>query len=130
MNTKKIVFQIGQKEIKGILNNSTTAQSIYSALPIQGSVNLWGKEIYFYVSVKAPLENGKDTVEYGDIAYWPEGPAVCIFFGPTPVSKGNEIRPYSKVSVIGKVDDNSIKELYNIITGEKIIMKHLTDGGV
>lgn len=130
MKAKKIVFQIGQIEIKGILNNSKTAQSIYSALPIQESVNLWGKEIYFPVSVNVPLENGKDIVEYGDIAYWPEGPAVCIFFGPTPVSKGNEIKPYSKVSVIGKVDDNSIKELYNIKNGERIIMKPITDGGV
>ncbi len=130
MNEKKIAFLIGQNQIRGVLNDSTTAQSIYSALPLSGNVNLWGKEIYFSVSVRVPLENGKEVVELGDIAYWPEGPAVCIFFGPTPASKGNEIRPYSKVSVIGKIDDSSIKTLYNARIGEEITMKPITNGGV
>ena len=124
------MFQIGEKEITGILNTGQTSQIIYSVLPVEEMVHLWGKEVYFYVPIKIPLENGSDTVEIGDIAYWPDGPAICIFFGPTPISKENEIKPYSSVSIIGKIDDNFIKTLYNINDGEKIKMKPITNGGV
>ncbi|HOJ31539.1 MAG TPA: cyclophilin-like fold protein [bacterium] len=126
---KKIVFEIGTVRIEGTLNSSNTAAKIYSTLPIKGKANLWGKEIYFSVPVHLPLEDGKEIVNIGDIAYWPEGPAVCIFFGPTPISRGDEIRPYSKVTLIGQVDGNFIKDLYNIKDGDKIEMKPLTSGG-
>ncbi|HOC03142.1 MAG TPA: cyclophilin-like fold protein [Candidatus Ratteibacteria bacterium] len=129
MNEKRIVFYIGNKQINGTLNDSATAQKIYASLPLEGNVNLWGKEIYFYIGIKTSPEDEKDIVNQGDIAYWPEGPALCIFFGPTPISKKDEIRPYSKVGIIGRVDDNSIKELYNIKSGEKITMKPITGGG-
>ena len=49
------------------------------------------------------LENGQEVVNLGDLGYWPEGNAFCIFFGPTPVSKGNEIRPASAVNIFGRV---------------------------
>ncbi|MCM8764840.1 MAG: cyclophilin-like fold protein [Candidatus Omnitrophica bacterium] len=126
---KKICFTIGYEKILGVLNNSKNALNIYSALPFQSTVNLWGKEIYFYVDIRLPLENGLDTVNIGDIAYWPEGPAICIFFGPTPISKEDGIKPYSSVSVIGKVDGLFIKNLYNIKSGEEIRMEPITNGG-
>lgn len=126
---KKIVFKIGNEKIKGCLNETKTASEIFSKLPIKSKVNLWGKEIYFSVDIHIPLENGKEIVEIGDIAYWPDGPAVCIFFGPTPVSKGDEIKPYSKVSVIGKIDGQDIKKLYNVKNGEEITMEPITNGG-
>ncbi|HOK80676.1 MAG TPA: cyclophilin-like fold protein [bacterium] len=127
--TKKIIFETCRIKIEGTLNSSSTASKIYSALPITGKANLWGKEVYFSVPVRLPLEDGKDTVNIGDIAYWPEGPALCIFFGPTPVSRENEIRPYSKVTLIGRVDEHSTKKLYNITEGDIIEMKPLTSGG-
>ncbi|MGC9065627.1 MAG: cyclophilin-like fold protein [Candidatus Ratteibacteria bacterium] len=126
---KKIVFETSTVRIEGTLNSSITAAKIYSTLPIEGKLHLWGKEVYFSVPVQLPIEDGQDIVNVGDIAYWPEGPAVCIFFGPTPISKGNEIRPYSKVALIGQVDENFIKDLYNIKEGDKIKMKPLTSGG-
>jgi len=129
MNPKKILFKIGSKEICGNLNDTNTANTIYSNLPLKGKVNLWGKEIYFYVPVQVPLEDGKDVVNIGDIAYWPDGPAICIFFGPTPVSTKSEIKPYSKVSLIGKIDDMFLKVLYNIESGEEIVMEPVTSGG-
>lgn len=126
---KKIVFKIGKEKIEGFLGETKTASEIYSKLPLKSKTNLWGKEIYFSVDIHLPLEDGKDIVEIGDIAYWPEGPAVCIFFGPTPVSKGNEIKPYSKVSVIGKIDGQEIKKLYNVKNSEEITMEPITNGG-
>ena len=49
-------------------------------------------------------ENAQAVVDLGDLGYWPPGPAFCIFFGPTPMSRGEEIRPASPVSVFGQVD--------------------------
>jgi hypothetical protein len=72
-------------------------------LPFDSVAHRWGEEVYFEVPLELELENGKEVLEIGDIAYWPPGKSVCIFFGPTPSSRGNEIRAYSAVSVFGKV---------------------------
>ena len=67
----------------------------------------WGDEIYFGIPVKAKAENPCETVELGDLAYWPPGSAFCIFFGPTPMSRGSEIRPASAVNVFGRIDGDA-----------------------
>ena len=85
------------------LNDTATARAIAAALPIQAAANTWGDEIYFGIPVDAALEDGQEVVEIGDLGYWPPGRAFCIFFGPTPASRGDEIRPASAVTVIGKV---------------------------
>ncbi len=125
----KVLFATDTKKVEGTLKLTKTASVIFSRLPIKSNVNLWGKEIYFYVDIQVELEDGKEIVEIGDIAYWPDGPAICIFFGPTPVSKGNEIRPYSKVCVIGEIQQKYLKDLEEIKQGEKITLKPLTSGG-
>ncbi len=99
----KIRIKTGNIEAQAELNNSKTAQEIWKALPIKGRVNLWGDEIYFSIPLHVASENGKELVEAGDLGFWPEGDAFCIFFGPTPISKKGEIRPASAVNVFGKI---------------------------
>jgi hypothetical protein len=95
---------IGDSVVQGVLNDSHTAALIWKALPIKGQANLWGDEIYFSIPVEADLDSmARDVVERGDLGYWPQGRALCIFFGPTPVSEGDEIRPASAVNLVGKV---------------------------
>ncbi len=100
---EKIQIRIGLVEAVAELNNTKTAQAIWESLPIKGRVNLWGEEIYFPIPLNLELEAGKKLVSIGDLGYWPQGSAFCIFFGPTPISKGDEIRPASPVTVFGKV---------------------------
>lgn len=84
--------------------NPKTFEAICNALPIRSRVATWGEEIYFPAKVKATRkENAQQIVEKGDIGYWPQGDSLCIFFGPTPVSVGNEIRAASPVNVVGTV---------------------------
>ena len=83
--------------------NPKTAKAFTEALPITGQANTWRDEIYFTVPVEAVEENSKPVVELGDIAFWPPGNAFCIFFGRTPMSRGDEIRPASPVNVFGKI---------------------------
>jgi hypothetical protein len=100
---KKILIRAGAIEAEAELNDTGTAQAIWETLPIKGRVNLWGDEIYFSIPLSLELEAGQELVNMGELGYWPEGNAFCIFFGPTPVSRGDEIRPASPVSVFGKV---------------------------
>jgi len=81
-----------------------TAKALWEALPIEARANTWGDEIYFGIPVKAGPENPRETVALGDLAYWPPGNAFCIFFGRTPASRGDEIRPASAVNVFGKLE--------------------------
>jgi len=100
---KKIHIRVGAIEVEAELNDTRTAQATWEILPIKGSINLWGDEIYFSIPLSLELEAGQELVNIGDLGYWPDGNAFCIFFGPTPVSRGNEIRPASPVTVFGRV---------------------------
>jgi len=104
---KKIRIRAGEIEAEAELNDTGTAQAIWESLPIKSRVNLWGYEIYFSIPFSLELEGGQELVNVGELGYWPEGNAFCIFFGPTPVSRGNEIRPASPVTVFGKVIGNA-----------------------
>lgn len=103
MFTKKINIRVEDIKMSAELNDSETAQKIWKALPIEGSVNTWGNEIYFSIMVKIELENAKAVVSEGDLGYWLPGRAFCIFFGTTPASQGDEIRPASPVNIFGKI---------------------------
>ena len=95
--------RIGNVQAEVTPENPNTAEQILKALPIKGKANRWGDEIYFSTPVKLNEENGRADVEVGSIAYWPPGKAICIFFGPTPVSVGNKPRAASNVNVFAKV---------------------------
>lgn len=96
-----------------------TAQAIWDALPIEGRVNTWGDEIYFSIPVDVDEENPQEVVDMGDVGYWPPGRAFCIFFGPTPASRGSEIRPASPVNVFGRVQGNP-EVLKKVKGGERV----------
>ena len=100
---RAIVITVGEVSAEAQLNESPTASAIWGALPITAEADTWGDEIYFDVGVTAGLESLREVVEAGDLGYWPPGRAFCIFFGPTPMSRGGEIRPASPVSVVGRV---------------------------
>ncbi len=100
---RKIEITAGDVQVQAELKETETAQAIWEALPITGRANIWGDEIYFSIPVRLGEEDPQAVVEMGDLGYWPPGSAFCIFFGPTPASRGDEIRPASPVNVFGKV---------------------------
>ena len=99
----RIRIKAGSVEAIAELNDTATAQAIRGTLPITGCANRWGEEIYFSIPVNIELEAGSELVSIGDLGYWPPGNALCIFFGPTPISQGDEIRPAGAVTVFGKL---------------------------
>ena len=99
-----IVIEAGSVTVEAELNDSPTAQQIWEALPIEGMANLWGDEIYFEIPVvAAQAPDARAQVEVGELGYWPVGHALCIFYGPTPVSMDERPRAYSPVNILGRV---------------------------
>jgi hypothetical protein len=113
---KRISIKAGKIEAIAELNDTKTARAIWDALPIKSRGNRWGEEIYFSIPLKLEVENTREVVEMGDLGYWPPGTAFCIFFGPTPMSQGEEIRPASPVNIFGRV------------TGDATIFKQVASG--
>ena len=122
MFDKKITITVEDVKMSAELNDSETARKIWEALPIEGNVNKWGDEIYFSIPVITELENAKAVVSEGDLGYWPPGSAFCIFFGLTPASQGDEIRPASPVNIFGKIIGDP-KVFKKVSSGAKIIVE-------
>lgn len=119
MRLKIISKAVGEAYAELTNENPLTVDAIWSKLPIEGKANTWGDEIYFPIPVQVDAENQSEVVQMGDLAYWPPGKALCIFFGPTPASWDKEIRPASPVNVIGRIVDNP--RLFKLIgPGDKI----------
>jgi len=101
---KRIVITAGNVSLPAELNDSPTARQVWEALPIEGTANTWGDEIYFAIPVVAAEEpDARADVAVGELGYWPVGHAFCLFFGPTPASSGPAPRAYSPVNVLGRV---------------------------
>ena len=102
-------------------NSPKTCKSILDSLPFSVSAYLWGEEIYTDESpIAQPEENAKDLVELNDVAYWQNGRAICLFFGPTPIGEKGEIKPYSGVNVVGKIINTDRSVIENFKEGAKI----------
>ena len=100
----RITISVDELSVEADLLNTPTAKKIFEALPLESSASIWGDEIYFDIPLNiAPEPEARADVEVGDLAYWPAGPAFCIFFGPTPVSTGDQPRAYSPVNVFGRI---------------------------
>ena len=102
-------------------NSPKTCASFLKSLPFSVNAHIWGEEIYTDESpIIQPEENAKDLVSLNDITYWPAGKAICLFFGPTPIGKKGEIKPYSPVNIIGKIINVDKSVIKNFKEGTKI----------
>jgi len=106
MEHRRLKITAGDAEVSAVLNDTSVADAAWAALPLQGICSTWGDEVYFRVGLDAGEDGPQGVVDMGDVAYWAPGDALCLFFGPTPASRGDEIRPASPVTVIGSIDGN------------------------
>ena len=122
---KKILVRITELENITIELDDTsspkTCARFLKSLPFSVNAHIWGEEIYTDESpITQSEENAKDLVNLNDVAYWPNGKAICLFFGPTPIGKKGEIKPYSPVNVIGKIINPDKNILSKMNEGTKI----------
>jgi uncharacterized protein len=126
----KVVFLDIDREVSVELDDSRcpkTVQAILENLPIEVSVNRWGDELYSEkTSISEKEEDAKRQVNLFDVAYWPEGNALCLFYGPTPISDEGEILAYSPVNIVGRIipDENEKDDILERIKNRtKVIFK-------
>lgn len=126
----KLAFVDIGREVSIELDDShspKTVQAILAKLPIEVNINRWGDELYTEkIHVVEKEENGKRQVNLFDFAYWPEGDALCLFYGPTPISEEGKILAYSLVNIVGRIiTDNDEKEsvLEKIKDNTRVVFK-------
>lgn len=104
MDKIDISIKIRDIVLRAELFNTETAKAIADLLPIEITPEEWGDEFYSEIPVEMPLDETATTkVKIGDIGYWPPGNAIAIFFGPTPISRGEEPVPASEINLVGKI---------------------------
>lgn len=118
-DSNKIKLNFETATVLVTLNDSQAARTIWKALPFDSKASTWGDEIYFETPVKTKLQAGTTEVKKGDVGYWPTGKALCLFLGPTPISKGEQIIPASAVDIVGKIEGD-LSALKNISDGEEV----------
>lgn len=120
---RKIRITVGSVAIDVALADTPTAEAVLAALPIRSSAMTWGEEVYFSTPVKVSREaDARAVVEAGEIAFWPDGDAIAIGFGPTPISQGDEIRLASPCNVFGHALSD-VRALGIIRGGEPITVR-------
>lgn len=105
-----------------LFDGSPAVEVLRELLPLRVRGDRWGDEFYGSIPVAVKVEGLSEVVERGDLAYWPPGRALCIFWGPTPASRGDEIRPASPVAVIGKLEGD-LSALGELEDGDEVLLR-------
>ena len=116
----RIRFDFGTLTLDAELLDTPTAKAVAATLPITSSALTWGEEVYFDAPIAAARENdARAVVTPGEIAYWPDGPAIAIGFGRTPISQGEETRLASPCNIFGRALSD-VKALAAIKAGTRV----------
>ena len=117
---RQLKITIGDVEIRAELRDTPTATALYEAAPFDAAASTWGDEVYFRTPVACAREaDARAVVEPGELAFWPDGDAIAIGFGRTPISQGNECRLASPCNIWGKTLDD-VKLLRSVRAGAAI----------
>ncbi|MFC1570841.1 cyclophilin-like fold protein [Candidatus Omnitrophota bacterium] len=117
---KNIILKTDNISLEAELNDNSVSNGILERVPIASTVSTWGDEIYFTIpQVRASGAYGTIDVESGDVAFWPEGNCLCVFYGRTPASTSEKPVPASEVILVGKIV-KGLDEISSIKAGDRV----------
>ena len=122
---RELRMTIGAVTLTAEVFDTPTGDAIWASLPFTARAQTWGKEVYFSTPVDVPLEaDAKEVVDPGELAFWIEGSAIAIGFGPTPISRGEEIRLAARANIWGRAVED-VSALASVVDGETITVEAL-----
>jgi hypothetical protein len=117
---RRMIIAFDRVAITVALRKTPTADALWDALPFEAEARTWGDEVYFDTPVSVEREaDARAIMQAGEIAFWTDGDAIAIGFGPTPVSRGDEIRLASPANVFATTDDD-VTALKAVRAGERV----------
>jgi uncharacterized protein len=117
---REVLIRVGGVALRARLLDTPTADRIWQALPIYATAQTWGCEVYFAAPIAVDIEpDAREVVEAGEIAFWPDGDAIAIGFGPTPISRRGEIRLASPCNIWARALDD-VTRLRSAHAGERV----------
>jgi hypothetical protein len=122
--SRTIDFEIGGEHFAAVLHDTPAADTVWEALPLEADFSTWGDEIYFSTGIHIHGGADRETVDLGDVGFWPPGQALCLFYGPTPMSGPGEIRPASEVAVIGRLEGDP--QRLKSVRGRRVSVRRLS----
>lgn len=108
-------------------DDSPTTRALAKALPLTSTARTWGEEVYFDTEISVPREtDARQVVEPGTVAFWTDGDALALPYGPTPISRGDECRLASPCNVLGRLD-GAPRLLATVRNGDPVRVEEVTD---
>ena len=105
---RRVKMTIGAVDITAELFDTPTADAVAEALPMTSTARTWGQEVYFATPVRVARE----------------GDAIAIGFGPTPVSRGDEIRLAAPTNIWGRATGD-VRALAVVGDGDPVQLERL-----